>query len=91
MELFKIEGNMAILDIYGMTQKLRGGQCFNIRSYCIPLDYITILQSWIIGGCCDKKQIPCKNNCGTENKGGVVHSDLTVWEDVESPIGTHIL
>lgn len=72
------------------TAQTWGRQCFNIRSYYIPLDYITSLQSWIFGGCCDQKQIPCKNKCGTENKGGGVQFDSRIWETVEGPMGTHI-
>jgi hypothetical protein len=48
----------------------------------MPLDYMTSSRGWIFGGCYDKKQIPCKNKCGTENEGGGVPSESIVFQDI---------
>lgn len=67
------------------------GHSFNIRSCYVPLDNTMFLWSWYFGVCCDKKQVPCENQCGTGNKDDSVQSDSKIWNTVQCPISIHLL
>jgi len=51
---------------------------------------ILSLQSWVFSRCCEKKQVPCENQCGRGNEGGGVQFDSTVREAVQCSTSAHI-
>ena len=56
---------------------------------CISFGAVVSLQSWVFGGCCDKKQLLHENHCGTGSEGGA-QFDSKIVEVIQCPAGAYI-